>query len=88
MRVWVTQSEGASMNDKSTDYISYLLRAWRSNGEGGSAWRASLEDPHTGERMGFACLEDLFNFLRQETSRTDGPELDEKDRGRGHDEPI
>ena len=26
-------------------------------------WRASLEDPRTGRRQGFACLEALFDFL-------------------------
>jgi len=46
------------------DYLSYLLRLWQeSAGEG--IWRASLEDPHTGERTGFASLEDLFAFLQQ-----------------------
>ena len=68
------------MDQRPADYVSYLLRVWRSNGEDSSTWRASLENPHTGERMGFACLEDMFILLRQETSRTDGPELDEKDR--------
>ena len=68
------------MDQRSADYISYLLRVWRSNGDDSSSWRASLENPHTGERMGFACLEDLFTFLRQETGGTDSPEPDEQGR--------
>lgn len=47
-------------------YFSFMLRMWRENGEGEAAWRASLESPHTGESMGFASLEELFTFLRQQ----------------------
>ena len=49
------------------DYLSYLLRLWRENGEK-TDWRASLESPHTGERWGFANLADLFTFLEKEVS--------------------
>ena len=49
-------------------YVSYLLRLWQSDGSGASGWRASLEDPRTGERVGFANLEQLFAFLMQGTS--------------------
>jgi hypothetical protein len=54
------------MGKQQPSYISYLLRIWRANGEGEAAWRASLEDPRTGERIGFASLEKLFAFLRQQ----------------------
>jgi hypothetical protein len=54
------------MGKEQSDYISYLLRVWWSNG-GKTAWRASLESPHTGERIGFASLDELFVFLRQQT---------------------
>jgi hypothetical protein len=30
-------------------------------------WRASLESPQTRERRGFVSLDDLFDFLRQQT---------------------
>jgi len=48
-----------------TSYQAYLLRLWRVDGEGTklAEWRVSLEDPHTGERLGFANLEQLFAFL-------------------------
>jgi len=51
---------------KPLDYFSYLLRLWR---EGDAAsWRASLEDPHTGERRNFARLQDLFRVIEEATS--------------------
>jgi hypothetical protein len=42
---------------------SYLLRLWCSNAPGAIYWQASLEDPRTGERIGFANLEHLFTYL-------------------------
>jgi hypothetical protein len=42
---------------------SFLLRLWYTDGPGGSDWRASLENPETGERIGFARLEELFAYL-------------------------
>ena len=57
-----------------SDYLSYLLRLWRVSGdeasrcrEGKAAWRASLESSQTGERRGFASLDDLCDFLREQT---------------------
>ncbi len=56
------------------DYLSYLLRLWRDDEDGGIhrgkdqvAWRASLENSLTGKRQGFRSLDDLFAFLQQET---------------------
>jgi len=55
------------------DYLSYLLRLWRVGGDGGThreeeaVWRASLESPHSGERIGFASLDALIDFLREQT---------------------
>jgi Ser-tRNA(Ala) deacylase AlaX len=54
------------MSKEQPNYISYLLRMWRANGEGKEVWRASLENPHTGERIGFASLDKLFAFLLQQ----------------------
>ena len=45
-------------------YLSYLLRLWQTSDRGKQVWRASLESPGTGERRGFASLEDMFEFLR------------------------
>jgi hypothetical protein len=35
---------------------------------GGSKWQASLEIPETGERLGFASLEELFAYLMDLTT--------------------
>jgi hypothetical protein len=56
------------MEERPVDYFSYLLRMWRT-GEN-SAWRASLEDPQTGERVGFRSLEALWSFLWERTAST------------------
>jgi hypothetical protein len=50
------------------DYHAGLLRLWR-DGPGGP-WRASLQDAESGERLGFANLEQLFAYLRRLTSHT------------------
>ena len=54
-------------------YQSYLLRLWRVEQDGHSSWRASLENSHTGARVGFANLEQLFAYLM---SRTEGHAAD------------
>jgi len=52
---------------KMTVYLSFLLRLWRVEQSDEDGWRASLEDPHTGETRGFASLELLGDFLREQT---------------------
>ena len=49
------------------DYFAYLLRLWREPGGETARWRASLQDPHSGEKFGFAHLDDLVAFLRERT---------------------
>jgi hypothetical protein len=49
------------------DYFAYLLRLWREKGGQAGAWRASLQDPHSGEKLGFAHLDELVAFLRERT---------------------
>ncbi len=51
--------------------MAYLLRLWRVGKEGEAAWRASLEDAHTGERQGFTNLATLLAFLEAETERSE-----------------
>ena len=62
------------------DYLSYLLRLRRVSGQRGSrtgakraVWRASLEDPHTGELHNFASLEEVFDFLRVQMGAASEP---------------
>jgi hypothetical protein len=45
-------------------YVAYMLRLWQAGSRGGQMiWRASLENPHTGERLAFGDEEALFAFL-------------------------
>lgn len=54
-------------------YRAYLLRLWcgEDPAELGwrASWRASLEDPRSGERIGFESLECLFAFLMEQIER-------------------
>jgi hypothetical protein len=68
------------MNDKSNQpredlkyhhRHSYMLHLWRTEEPGASNWRASLEVPETGKRLGFASLEQLFAFLIDLSERND-----------------
>ncbi|MBE7470429.1 MAG: hypothetical protein DPW09_03805 [Anaerolineae bacterium] len=65
------------MTKEQPDYLSYLLRLWRVNGqssdEPGPAkvmWRASVESPLTRERWNFATLDDLVDFLWTQTNQS------------------
>jgi len=59
------------MNDR---YVAYLVRLWRV-GEGERAlYRASLEDPHTGDVRAFASLEGLVAYLKARIGSQNGPE--------------
>ena len=73
----------ATTNDPNPKrYRSYLLRLWHAETLD-VCWRASLEDPRTGERIGFACLEQLFAYLMEQVER-DAKEVNtsiEKDAG-------
>ena len=60
---------GVDVAKPSVNYLSYLLRLWRTGEH--SVWKASLEDPQTGELLGFADLALLFAFLRDKAWGTD-----------------
>jgi len=47
------------------EYLAYLLRLWRE--ESAAHWRATLQNPHTGERRSFADLHTLLAFLEAQT---------------------
>jgi len=59
------------------DYLSYLLRLWRVSDDDKPVWRASLQDPQTGERIGFAGMEALFDFLRRQTGVASDENVDQ-----------
>ena len=60
------------MKKEETHYLSYLLRLWRDS-DIENVWRASVESARTGERQGFAGLDDLFGFLREQTDAWQDP---------------
>jgi hypothetical protein len=58
---------------KGLRYVSYLLRLWLAEDRDQPLWRASLENTHTGERMGFASLEALMAYLNSPAGLTNRP---------------
>jgi hypothetical protein len=56
---------------KTYAYHAYLIRLWQEDAH--SPWRATLEDPHTGERKGFADLDSLITYLKTQTDPTTPP---------------
>ena len=69
--------------DTDRKYLSYLLRLWTAEEEGEYVWRASLEVPYSGERYGFASLDSLIAFLKQQTQTSGDSEGFEKGSGDG-----
>ena len=67
---------GLRMRKDRPTYLAYLLRLWRVNdaeqrGEkDDDGWRASLQDPHTGQRVGFAGLQELSVYLADAIRKT------------------
>ncbi len=51
--------------------MAFLVRLWRVDGQRHPTWRASVQDPHTGERKGFADLKELFTFLEEQINNAD-----------------
>jgi hypothetical protein len=43
---------------------SFIMRVWQAGDGERPQWRASLENTQTGERRGFASLEDLATFIQ------------------------
>ena len=57
------------MNHEDEGYVAYLLRLWPVRNGESTLWRASLENPYSGERHGFVDLETMLLFLEQEMRR-------------------
>jgi hypothetical protein len=50
-------------------YRAFMLRCWEVRSpdpDGVTTWRFGVEDPHTGQKQGFADLEALAAFLQME----------------------
>jgi hypothetical protein len=58
------------MNGQRNGYLAYLLRLWQVERKDGIACRATLQSPHSGEHIGFDSLEELFDFLREQSGMT------------------
>lgn len=67
---WLHYTTRGKPVTKRTGYFSYLLRVWQTRDGDVRTWRASLEQPGTQERRGFATLEELFDFLRRQALPT------------------
>lgn len=67
------------MTQPKQSHLSYLLRLWQTGSK--PTWRASLESL-TGERRGFASLEELFAFLKTQTKPNETEEVQENDQTR------
>ena len=55
--------------EKPPRYRTYLLTIWEERSQdptSSTVWRFSLKDPDTGQRRGFAGLEEMMAFLRSE----------------------
>jgi hypothetical protein len=89
--LYPAQSQVLTMDKRQPNYFSYLLRLWREYDDGMPhrvdeapehteskwIWLASLESSLTGQRQGFANLEELFAFLRRQAGVPPDPESDE-----------
>ena len=53
------------VTDPGIDYLAYLLRLRRDDST--APWRVTIEDPHTGERRGFATLKQFVVYLEKQT---------------------
>lgn len=53
---------------KKLRYFSCLLRLWETEDNQDIIWRASVEFPVSGERLGFGSLAELYAYLQQETA--------------------
>lgn len=77
------------MNDQAQPFIEdqknpqrlfYILRLWRAEELRSPDWRASLENPETGQRIGFASLEQLFGYLMDRCEINDEAQDTEQER--------
>ncbi len=60
------------MHVRPLHYQAFLLRFWQEQSGEAPVWRFSLEDPSSGQRLGFADLAALTTFLLQRTSEGSG----------------
>jgi hypothetical protein len=69
---------------QSVRQYSYILRLWRVTGSEAVNWRASLEIPDTGKRIGFASLEQLFAYLIDFSESDSNLQIMKEKKRKGH----
>jgi hypothetical protein len=62
-------SRGKYMTERRR-YLSYLLRMWQTSDGRETVWRALLQSPDGKERHGFASLEELTDFIKDQAERS------------------
>ena len=55
------------MSETLKEYQAFLVRIWPVKDKEGVTWRAYITNAHTSDSRGFANLEELFDYLRQQT---------------------
>lgn len=65
-----------------------MVRLWYVTNGDARYWRASLHDVRTGERRGFAGLDEAMAFLRQELERLSDEGLADLEEGRRAEYPL
>jgi hypothetical protein len=55
-----------NLPDHSLRYQTFVLCVWQ-EGETDTGWRCSLENPHTGERIGFQTIDGMTAYLLEWT---------------------
>jgi hypothetical protein len=55
------------MTESQPNYHSFLLRLWFEPEANQQPWRIILVDPHTDERWGFTKIDQLTQFLQEQT---------------------
>jgi len=58
------------MPTASLPQLVYVVRLWQSDSTDQPTWRASVQQPGSGERHIFANLEDFFAFVEEQTRLT------------------
>jgi|WetSurMetagenome_2_1015567.scaffolds.fasta_scaffold2124107_1 hypothetical protein len=60
-------------------YFSYLLRMWLAGDGCQPQWRVSLENARTGERIGFASLAAMCEYLEEQIRFENRPKEGKRD---------
>ena len=79
MRGDLSTQEPSEQPNPTTGYLAFLIRLWKEGGA--SPWRASIENPHTGERATFAELRLLFEYLQNRASESSDPAAPTRPKG-------